>query len=367
MRNYLKIILLITLLFGCKKDKNIILGCLEKNAMNYNSLATIDDGSCVFGTPFNLQTPANFPNMSIPKDNPLTLEGISLGKKLFYDPILSENEQLSCVSCHLQELAFSGPSNSPSNVNGIAIERDIMSLTNVGWKKHFAWNGRDTTLEGKIKGTLENPFGMNWNTTDVIKKIETSNEYQELYKKAFGEENITAENTIKALAQFLRTLISSESKFDRYLRFEEALTPKELIGFNIFSTEKGDCFHCHMDKGPFTDLSMHNIGLDSIFNFNNNGHYNVSNNTQDIGLFTTPTLRNVEFTAPYMHDGRFATLEEVVEHYNSGGKWSPTIDPNMKKVGVGLQLTESEKEALVSFLKTLSDSYFINDSSFQIH
>ena len=162
---------------SCKQDDEIILGCLDKNAINYNSSANLDNGNCVFGTPFSIEIPANFPNMKIPTNNPITIEGISLGKQLFYDPVLSANEQVSCNNCHVQELAFSGPSNSLSSINGIPIERDIMSLTNVGWKKKFAWNGRDTSLEAKIKGTLENHFSMNWENSDAIKKLNESNKY----------------------------------------------------------------------------------------------------------------------------------------------------------------------------------------------
>jgi cytochrome c peroxidase len=160
-----------------------------------------------------------------------------------------------------------------------------------------------------------------------------------------------------AIAQFERTLISSDSKFDRYIRGEEQLTPSELSGYAIFNSEKGDCFHCHGSQ-MFMDNRFHNNGLD-IEPFTDLGLGYVSGNSNDNGKFRTPSLRNIEYTSPYMHDGRFISLEEVVNHYNSGGNYSSTVDPLMKKIGIGLQLTNEEKQDLVSFLKTLSDENFI--------
>ena len=179
-----------------------------------------------------------------------------------------------------------------------------------------------------------------------------------MFKNAFNIDYIDSVHVVKAIAQFERTLISVNSKYDKWIRQELQLSPSELNGYVIFNSEKGDCFHCHGTE-MFMDNLFHNNGLDSE-NFADLGLFNVSNDPMDIAKFKTPTLRNIEFTAPYMHDGRFETLEEVIEHYNSGGKYSPTVDPLMKKIGVGLQLTNSEKQDLVNFLKALSDYDYIN-------
>ena len=155
----------------------------------------------------------------------------------------------------------------------------------------------------------------------------------------------------------MRTLITSNSKVDKFLRGELQLSPSELNGYAIFNSEKGDCFHCH-GTAMYTDHFFHNNGLNAMHSETNMGRYLVTNDVDDMGKFYSPSLRNIELTAPYMHDGRFTTLEEVVDHYNSGGIYSPTIDPLMKKVGVGLQLTNQEKKDLVTFLKALTDNEF---------
>ena len=178
-----------------------------------------------------------------------------------------------------------------------------------------------------------------------------------MFKQAFNINYIDSSHVVKAIAQFERTLISTNSKLDRYLKNEEQLTISELNGYAIFNTEKGDCFHCH-STNMFMDNQFHNNGLDNE-PFIDLGRSKVTSEASDNGKFKTPTLRNIEMSAPYMHDGRFATLEEVVEHYNSGGKYSTTVDPLMKKLGVGLQLTNQEKKDLVSYLKTLTDHEFI--------
>ena len=179
-----------------------------------------------------------------------------------------------------------------------------------------------------------------------------------MFKNAFNIDYIDSNHVVMAIAQFERSLISTNSKFDQFLNGEVQLNSSELNGYAIFNSEKGDCFHCHGSQ-MFMDNLFHNNGLD-VEPFNDLGRGKITNDPNDYGKFKTPTLRNIEFSAPYMHDGRFATLEEVIEHYNSGGKYSSTVDPLMKKIGIGLQLTNQEKEDLVAFLKTLSDTEFIS-------
>ena len=194
---------------------------------------------------------------------------------------------------------------------------------------------------------------------NVENKLNSDSTYLNMFKNAFNIDYIDSNHVVKAIAQFERTLISVNSKYDKWIRQEIQLSPSELNGYVIFNSEKGDCFHCHGTE-MFMDNLFHNNGLDSD-NFTDLGLFNITDNPMDIAKFKTPTLRNVEFTAPYMHDGRFSTLEEVIEHYNSGGNYSATVDPLMKKIGVGLQLTNSEKQDLLNFLKALSDYDYLNN------
>lgn len=295
-------------------------------------------------SPYQLAIPSNFPEIIIPADNPMTVEGVQLGRRLYYDSILSSNG-LSCSSCHNQQYAFTLPTVAS------------MSHTNLAWSNSFLWNG-------KVSGVLEDimMFEVEEFFHTDISKLNNHSDYPALFKKAFGTEQITSKEAAYALAQFVRTLISGNSKFDKFLRHETQLNSAELNGYVIFSTEKGDCFHCH-SISLFADNNFHNIGLDSVFSGVNAGRYNVTGNPNDMGKFKTPTLRNTELTAPYMHDRRFQTLDEVVEHYNSGVLHSATLDPIMTKPGkeFGLQLTAQEKADLIAFLKTLTDKDFVNN------
>ncbi|MBC8266475.1 MAG: cytochrome-c peroxidase [Flavobacteriales bacterium] len=315
-------------------------------------------------TPYFLATPQDFPDMKFEEDNPLTEEGIALGEKLYFDNILSTNGN-SCSSCHYQEFAYSSPSIGPTGNN-------IMPHFNLGWKKHFGWAGGEKVLELVDLGDLEdgNPFlniaGVMGQNDSILSRFKKHPVYKEMFRKAFNVDIVNVDidtrkkHISNALAQFMRTLVSANSKYDKYLRNELQLTTSQLNGFVIFNTEKGDCFHCH-STAMFTDHLFHNNGISSDFLGVDKGRYLVTNNTEDMGKFYTPSLRNIEFTSPYMHDGRFETLEEVIEHYNSGGHYSTTIDPLMKKVGIGLQLTEQEKQDLIAFLITLSDTEFLTN------
>ena len=194
-----------------------------------------------------------------------------------------------------------------------------------------------------------------WN--NVENTLNQDEEYLLLFKQAYNIDYIDSTHVVMAIAQFERTLISNNSKFDKYSRGEEVFTKSELNGFAIFNSEKGDCFHCH-GTSLFTDNLFHNNGLESE-PFLDIGLGKITKNTSDNGKFKTPTLRNIEVSAPYMHDGRFTTLEKVIEHYDSGGHFSSTVDPLMKKLGVGLNLTNQEKSDLIAFLKTLTDYDYI--------
>ena len=339
-------ILLIIALYACQKDIPIV----EPFSYNPNYL--------------ELDIPKGFPLPHIPENNPMTLEGVALGKKLFYDPILSGNNTMSCANCHFQSKAFSDPSQFSIGIEGILGNFNASALINLAWNTSNFWDGRSPTLEDQAFSPITSFIELhssNWN--EISNKIMTNKQYKILFREAFNTETIDSTHIVKAIAQFERTLISGDSKFDKFLDYRAILNPSELRGKEIFNTEKGDCFHCH-SYPLFTSNEFHNNGLD-IDSEMKQGRFNVTNDINDKGKFKSPSLRNIELTAPYMHDGRFQTLEEVVEHYNFGGHNSSTIDPLMKKVGIGLGLNTQDKLDLINFLKTLTDTSFINNKEFQ--
>jgi cytochrome c peroxidase len=282
---------------------------------------------------------------------------------LFYDPILSADSTQSCASCHNQAFAFTDNGRRFSEgIDGVEGTRNSMAIFNAGWMPELFWDGRKEGLEEQALEPVTNPIEMHESWPRAVEKLKDHPNYSGLFFDAFGTRDFDSTHVVKAIAQFERTLISSNSKWDRYLRGEVQLSLAETRGYEIFFTEKGDCFHCHTTI-LYTDNLYHNNGLDSIFS--DNGLFEVTGAPNDMGKFKTPTLRNLEFTAPYMHDGRFATLEEVIDHYSHEVKFSPTIDPLMKKVDQGgIQLTQDEKESLIAFLKTLNDTTFVNDPEF---
>ena len=255
-----------------------------------------------------------------------------------------------------------------------------MALINLGWAPSFLWDGRMPTLEDQILDPVQHPDEMNLPWPQAVQRIqadEPGRDYPQLFFDAFGTDEVTPELTVKAVAQFVRTMVSSDSKFDLWRRGETELTEEEYNGYQIFLREGGDpevvpggqfggdCFHCHGEAGmQFTDNLMHNNGLDSVFTADP-GFAGVTGNPLDSGKFRTPTLRNVALSAPYMHDGRFFTLEQVIDHYNTGGVPSSTLDPFMKYDAGGLALAPVQKEALIAFLHTLTDTVFVNNPKFQ--
>lgn len=320
-------------------------------------------------TPYVISLPNNFPEPDIPSDNPMTIKGVELGRMLFYDPILSSGDVMSCNTCHKQENAFTiNTTTSSSMSNNTQVERNIMPLFNLAWETDFSWDGRKTSLEDKILGTMHNPFSFNISWGDILGKLNTHADYPKKFHETFGEKKIKQNMVIKALAQFLRSIVSGNSKWDQFLLGQYSPTQSELMGFDLFSTEQGDCFHCHPHSNPFfTDHIFRNNGLDTsstLYGYPDLGYGYTTSYEYDNGKFRSVSLRNIEFTAPYMHDGRFSSLEEVIEHYNSGGHYSPTVDANMKYTDDGLYLSETQKTALLDFLKMLSDNSFIEDDKY---
>jgi cytochrome c peroxidase len=305
----------------------------------------------------------------LPVNNLLTEEGVALGKKLFFDTILSGDNTQSCATCHSPKKAFTDNLKVSFGIDNIPGNRNVMPLFNMAWNfdEKFAWDGKDFSLENQALEPVSNPIEMHADWKKVAEKIKNHPEYPLLFKQAFGTSKIDSTQITKAIAQFERTLVSGNSKFDKFLLGEDTLTVEEQNGFNVFMDEaKGDCFHCHgSDNNPlWTDNQFHNNGLDT--NFSDLGLGSVTGDPADNGKFKSPSIRNLKFTAPYMHDGRFFTLEEVINHYSEGLQSSSTIDPLMKKVNQGgVGLSAKDKADLKAFLLTLSDNDFINNSNFQ--
>jgi len=314
-------------------------------------------------TPYNLKVPPHFSQPKIPFDNPLTVEGVALGRKLFYDPILSGNFTQSCSSCHQQSLSFAEATAFSTGITGAQGKRNAMPLINLAYHNRFFWDGRTFSLEEQLLEPVPNPIEMNLPWIAAMDRLNQHPDYPGLFKQAFGTEYIDSTQVTKALAQFLRTLISGNSRFDKYILGQAALTPQELQGMNLYSTEAADCFHCHpfAERFQFTTFSFMNNGLDKEGEIQDSGLGGIVANPNLIGAFKVPTLRNIAQTAPYMHDGRFSTLKEVIDHYDMGGHPSSTIDPLMKHVGTGLNLSTQEKEALIAFLLTLTDADFLSN------
>jgi cytochrome c peroxidase len=321
-------------------------------------------------TPYSLQIPQGFPQMVIPENNPMTVEGVFLGRKLFYEEMLSADNTMSCATCHLQANAFADPRRVSVGITGAEGTRNAMALINMGWERFFFWDGRSATLEDQIFEPIRNPIEMNDTWPNVERKLRASSEYRDLFHKAFGTPGIDSVRAVKAMAQFIRTMISGNSKFDKVVRGEMSFTSSEANGFDLFMRDKdennnisgGDCFHCH---GPILMAKqlISNNGLDATFA--DPGKGGVTNDPNDMGKFKTTTLRNIELTAPYMHDGRFNTLDEVINHYSTGLQLSPTIDPLMKfAADGGVGLTPQEKIDIKNFLLTLTDWDFINNPDF---
>ncbi|AOW22101.1 cytochrome-c peroxidase [Urechidicola croceus] len=305
----------------------------------------------------------------IPFNNPQTVEGVALGRKLFFDPILSANGTQSCASCHSPENSFTDSDRFSEGIDGISGSRNSMPLFNLVWNydEKFNWDGSAFSLENQAFEPVTNPIEMHNTWSSAVSSLQNHSEYPELFEQAFGTSTIDSVLVTKAIAQFERTLISGNSRFDKYLNGEISLTDSELSGFDIFMDEtRGDCFHCHgnVNNPLWTDNVFHNNGLDATFT--DLGLGQVTGDPADNGKFKSPSLRNLKFTAPYMHDGRFETLEEVINHYSEGLVNSPTIDPLMKAINDGgVQLTESDKSDLKAFLLSLSDDEFVNNPNFQ--
>jgi len=307
-------------------------------------------------TPVDIAVPG-LPPMPIPVDNPTTREGIELGRRLFYDKRLSGDNTMSCATCHQQAFAFSdGGRQFSLGIDGILGDRNTPALTNTGFLPAFFWNGRAPTLEDQARGPVTNPIEMHTTWPEAVARLEQDPDLPGMFGRAFGSSAISEDRVVMAIAQFERTFTAPNSRYDQWRRREIDLTDAEKSGFGLFFTEVGDCFHCH-DEFALSIHAFRDIGLDAV---PDSGLAKVTGLAEDYGKFKIPTLRNIAVTAPYMHDGRFATLSEVLDHYNSGGERSPNLDPFIR-FGQGLGLTDEQKSDIIAFLHTLTDSTFLTN------
>lgn len=322
-------------------------------------------------TPFVFKIPPFFPSQTYVSDLNMSVEGIDLGRYLFYDTRLSgrsldETEGfMSCSSCHKQEYGFEAGADYKANT-----PHSMLPLCNLAFiPKNYLWNGSISSLEKLIYNTIIDTNEINANPDSVVAIISGISFYPQMFESAFGSPEISIDKICNALAQFVATLVSSDSKFDKYIRGEAELTDDELKGYILFTTEEGaDCFHCHGGSGNmlFSTYQYANNGLDVVENMNDALDRSfVTGKGSDKGSYRIPTLRNIEYTAPYMHDGRFKTIEDVIDQYSEGVQYSTLISPLMHHVNEnGVQLTADEKRCLKAFLLTLSDPDFISNPSF---
>ncbi|HEY1196062.1 cytochrome-c peroxidase [Flavobacterium sp.] len=329
----------------------------------------------IYVDPYKLEYPDYFGNrISIPEDNPTTKQGVFLGRMLFYETKLSSNQTISCASCHQQKLAFTDGKAFSDGINNVPTKRSSMSLANLLWVRNFFWDGRAKGLEEQAKFPLNDPHEMGAYLEKAVLELRKTKVYPPLFKEAFGTSEINSEKITKAIAQFERTLISANSNYDQYLKGEYKPNQQELNGMELFMNspqpEKNirgaNCSQCHGTPKMYMEL-FHNNGLDS--EPKDIGREELTGMPNDRGRFRVATLRNIALTAPYMHDGRFKNLEEVLDHYNEHISPSKSLSISLKDRsnnlnGKDLGLTANEKSDIISFLKMLTDSTFINDPKF---
>jgi cytochrome c peroxidase len=320
--------------------------------------------------PAHFKTPAAQRHDNTPRNNPITDAGATLGRALFYDVRASASGNTACASCHQQKNAFVDPNRFSKGHAGKLTDRHAPSLVNLRYyqRGRFFWDERATSLEDQVLKPIQSPLEMGNDLVKLTDMIAKDSQYPKLYEKAFGSQEVTPERTAKALAQFVRSLVSHQSKYDEGLAKAKIVqtdfpnfTAQENRGKKLFLDR---CANCHMSGGQSAHFFMNrplNNGLDGDIRKADGGVGDLTLNPAQLGLFKSPSLRNVEFTGPYMHDGRFKTLEDVIEHYSRGVKQHPNLDPRMRR---GFNFDASQKASLVAFLKTLSDQKFVSDPKF---
>lgn len=310
------------------------------------------------------EVPSNFPAPVYDlKRNPITEKGFELGRKLFYDKILSRDNVVSCGSCHQHEAAFVQAGHDFSHgVDNKHGRRNTLPIFNALFKKTFFWDGGVHNLDLTPLNAIENPVEMDEKLENILSRLNLNSTYRKDFINVFQVDSITSKEFLQALAQFMSAMISANSRYDQFVRKEGvSLSTDELEGLKLFKIKCGTCHATDL----FTDESYRNNGLTNDFRFDK-GREEITLNPSDKGKFKVPSLRNVEFTAPYMHNGSLETLEEVLDHYETGMKDSPALDEQfrLENSKIGIPLTLMEKRQIILFLKTLSDEKFIRDKRF---
>ena len=314
----------------------------------------------------NFRVPSNFPELTYDiESNYPTETGFELGKELFYEGELASDGLIACGFCHIQRFAFTHHTHQVSHgVDGAIGTRNAQPLHNLAWMNEFNWDGAANHLDVQPIIPLTSEVEMNETVGNVVNKLAANVKYQTLFARAFENGKVDAENMFKALSQFMLMMVSANSRYDNYIRKENniQLTENELEGMELFKTK---CSSCHNGE-LFTDQTYRNNGLPIDPEYNDIGRGRVSGDVEDNYKFRVPTLRNIELSFPYMHDGRFRTLQEVLDFYASGMEDNPTIDSSLRQnTGkLGIPMTEKEKEQIITFLKTLTDTDFASDRRF---
>ncbi|MDX2190453.1 MAG: cytochrome c peroxidase [Bacteroidota bacterium] len=297
----------------------------------------------------SLKVPYGFPYPDVPADNKPTQARIDLGEKLFFDPILSRDNSVSCASCHLPDRFFTDNLTVSIGIEGRKVERNSPTLINVAFQKSMFWDGGNPTLEQQVLAPIDNHNEFDFDVNEIVKRLQKHKDYSTLFQMAYKQAP-SVYALVRAIANYERTLIGGTSKYDDYNRTmnSDVFSESEYRGLSIFFGERGECFHCHGGFN-FTDNSFQNNGL--YLTYPDSGRARITQLPTDVGKFKVPSLRNVEMTAPYMHDGSISTLEEVVAHYVGGFKKHRNKSLIIQK----LNLTTQEQSDLVNFLKTLTD------------
>jgi cytochrome c peroxidase len=306
-----------------------------------------------------LMIPPGFPIPMIPADNPVTPAKVELGRDLFYATELSRDNRHTCASCHSLSASFCDPGNHWSfGVMGRHGTRNAVAIVNEAYDTAFFWDGRATSLEAQALSPIFNSIEMGNDSATVIAALNRNAIYPKLFAHAFGDSTINMTRIAQAIATFERTMISGNSSYDRFRQGDSsALSAAAKQGFALFTGKSANCIACHNGVN-FTDNSYHSTGLD--FQYADGGRENVTQDPNDNGKFRTPTLRNIALTSPYMHDGRFNTLAQVLDQYNRGGFHNPTQDTLIHP----LHLSQAQMDDIVAFLESLTDSNFVTRKEF---
>jgi cytochrome c peroxidase len=348
--NHLKVVALFFILaftFACKKKTKVEEEAIKTPAPIYDIAFTVPNGWP--------QPSYNYIN------NPLTAEGFELGRKLFYDPILSKDNTISCGSCHQQFAGFAHAAHNVSHgINDRLGTRNTPGLFNLNWNTSFMWDGGVNHIEVMPLAPIQNPLEMDETVTSIISKLSASEKYKALFNRAYGTEEVTSQKMLKALAQFMGMLVSSNSEYDQYKKGSVVwdTTSSKYKGYKIFQQK---CNTCHTEP-LFTDHSFRNNGLAINSNYKDSGRFIITQEINDLYKFKVPSLRNIGLTSPYSHDGRFELITEMLDHYSSGIVQSPSLDPALQN---GFTLSSAEKIHLFEFLKTLNDNSFKTDPRFK--